>query len=326
MSEPVAVILNPASNHGAGARIRQRVEAALSRRQVRYTLHVTEGPGHATQLAASLASGQGTAIVAVGGDGTVHEVANGLLQSSGEPPPLAIVPVGTGNDFYRMVGVPRSVEQAIDLLRHGRVRRFDVGRVRWSAHTRYFVNLLGIGVDTEVLRQRERFHRLPGLAQYLAALLVALARFRAVHLRIHIEGGETLAGEALIAAFTVGPSAGGGFLLTPDALPDDGKLDLCWVRRLTLPQIARYLPLVMRGRHTQLSEVHMRRLRCARVTSSGEPFRFEMDGELAGQSVAELEVELLPARLPVLTQPDAHTRRGVPTQRTSRGVSPVETG
>lgn len=301
MARFVSVILNPVASNGAGARVRLRVEAALRRLGVEFELSVTKCPRHATELAARAAAQGSGAILAVGGDGTVHEVANGLLACGVSPPPVAVVPVGTGNDFYRMVSLPQDVERATAVLTQGTPRNFDVGRVSWEGGARYFVNLLGIGIDAEVLRQRQRFLRLPGLAQYLAALLVALTRFRPVGLRVRLEDGELIESPAMLATVTVGPSLGGGFLIAPGAAPDDGQLDLCFIERLTRREIAQYLPKIVRGRHGGLPRVHLRRLRAATMESlTGQPIAFEMDGELTSGPTDRLEVELVPGCLPVL--------------------------
>ena len=199
-----------------------------------YRLAVTERPGHASDIAAEAKEEGAEKILGVGGDGTVHEIANGLLRSKGDPPPLTVLPVGTGNDFYKMIGGERGVEGAVDRLEHGVPKGFDVGMARWESGSRHFVNLLGFGIDVEVLRQRRRFHRLSGLGQYLAALVVAALRYRPIPLRLALSGGETIEDRVHLAAITVGPSAGGGFLLCPRARPDDGELDLCFIARPTL--------------------------------------------------------------------------------------------
>lgn len=285
-----------------------------------FELAMTRGPGHATELAREAVAAQREVIVAVGGDGTVHEIAQGLLDPVHPPtrsvPSLAVVPIGTGNDFFRMVGASRDPDEALDVALGGRCVRFDVGRARWDGGERYFVNLLGLGVDVEVLRRRRAFGRLPGLAQYLAALLAAVLRFDPFPVRVRLgergegrtgpvaEGvaeGEEITRPMHLAAVTVGPSAGGGFLLNPGATPDDGLLDLCLVEALTYPQIARYIPRIIRGTHADLDVVELRRFRRARIDrSNGEPFWFQLDGELMAKPTTSIEIDVMPRSLPVL--------------------------
>lgn len=330
MAPPVRVVLNPASSSGKAGRLRHRIETYLSGRGIEFDLRLTRGPGHAVDLAREAVEAGVQTVVAVGGDGTVHEVVRGLLGSSiderspegkggsalDERPSLAVVPVGTGNDFYRMVGTSGEPEDALTVLERGRRRLFDVGVVRWEGGCRPFVNLLGVGVDVEVLRRREGFRHLRGLAQYLTALLVAVLRFRPFEVRIRIDDREEIAGRAHLAAITVGPSAGGGFLLNPGATPDDGRLDLCFVDALSYLEVVRYLPRIVRGNHQDLDVVRLRRLRRARIErSDGRPLEFELDGELMDDPVSWLEVSIEARCLPVLA----------PGRRDPQPEAPVDT-
>ncbi len=303
MTDPVQVILNPASSSGAGGRLLPQVEARLRARHIDFRLDRTGGPGHAADLGAEAAEAGTGRLLVVGGDGTVHEVVNGLLSAGAgrSLPDLAVLPLGTGNDFYRMVGAPRTLDGAMDMLQWGIPRPFDVGHAGWDGGSRWFVNLLGVGIDVEVLRRREGVRRLSGLAQYLVALLQAVVGFRPVPIRVRLEDGEVIDEPTTLAGITVGPSAGGGFLLNPGATSDDGLLDLCFVKALTLPQILRYIPRVIRGTHGDLPVVKLRRFRTAVLEAPGaDPFHFELDGERMEQAVYRVEVRVEPARIRVL--------------------------
>jgi len=302
------VILNPNAAGSRGARIRPALERELERVGFPYRLQATEGSGHARALAREIAtSGPAGAILVAGGDGTIHEVANGLLDS-GEAArhPLAILPVGTGNDFKQMVRGKGGVEEVVALLNGGHISEFDVGFARWEGGSSHFVNLLGVGIDVEVLRRRARFQWLSGLPQYLAALTQALLQFRPRAMEVSLEGGgagtgETLSTPVLLAAFTVGPTVGGGFRLSPSALRDDGLLDLFVAEPLSLFKVLRTLPRVIRGTHGQEPGIHLRTLTRARVSArDGDPFAFELDGELAPHETRWLELELRPAALRIL--------------------------
>ncbi len=297
----VFVILNPASNSGEGGKMAPLVREKLTERGIGHELHVTSGPGHAMDLAARAARDRVERVLAVGGDGTVHEIANGFLSIDAETPALGVIPVGTGNDFYKMVGAPRDPDAALDNLVAGVAKGFDVGRVRFDDESRYFVNLLGLGIDVEVLRRRERERRFGGLTQYLIALLGAMVGYRATPVRIHLEPGETLEGPTMLAAITVGPSAGGGFILCPGATPDDGLLDLCFFGDLNYLQILRYIPKVIRGTHGEGRLVKLRQFERASVeTPEDEPFHFQVDGELVRTPTRRLSVEIIPGRLRVI--------------------------
>ncbi len=309
---PVHVILNPNSAGRRGGRIRPRLEEALSRRGIPWSLQATRAPGHARELAREIVrSGAEGPLLVVGGDGTIHEVANGLLEEgAGGAFPLAILPMGTGNDFHRMVRSGGGLDATLELLDRGVVRAFDVGFARWAGGEAHFVNLLGVGVDVEVLRRRGQFRRLSGLPQYLAALITALVRFQPVEVEVAMEGTadgeERLRTPILLCAVTVGPTVGGGFRLSPRARPDDGLLDLFLVEPLGFLEVLRYLPRVLRGTHGTEPSIHLRTLCRARIVSvDRQPFAFELDGELVPMETPWLELELRPAALAILDLPPA---------------------
>lgn len=310
MPSTFQVIANPNAAGGRAGKLIPELRRALDARSLPYRFDVTERPGHAIELMEEgLADGiQG--LLAVGGDGTLHEIVTGLVRRHGSEglPGLAILPVGTGNDFHRMVASDGSMEGAIRDLLEGRVRRFDVGRVRWPGGERVFVNLFGVGLDVAVLERRHTFRRLPGLPQYLAALCVSLARFRPLPLDLSADlaGGESFRRRvrSLLAAVTVGPSVAGGIRLSPAARPDDGLLDLFVTDGIGLAKVVRYLPRVFRGTHEGTPGIHMHQVVRARISPTNDvPLRFELDGELMPQDVAWLEVEVIPGVLPILEAP-----------------------
>ncbi len=306
---PLRVIVNPAASSGRGGKAAQALLRELDGLGLRYDARYTDAPGHASRLAAEAVRDGVDRLVVVGGDGTIHEVAGGLLESGAERlPTVAVCPVGTGNDFYRMVSPRSGVRELTRLLGEGVVKRFDVGRVRWDGGERVFVNLLGVGVDVAVLRCRARYSRLPGLAQYLASLLHALARFkpRDVHVEVGEAGGQEgakqrIAGRTILSVITVGPSIGGGFMINPEADGSDGQLDLCHIGAPGLLGILRLVPRVIKGVHGGSPLVTMRRLeRAVFRDPEGLPMWFELDGELAPEPASELRVEVIPQAFPVL--------------------------
>ncbi len=303
---PLHVIVNPAAARGKGLGIGSRVAATLRQGGWRVETEVTRAPGDAVRLARAAVLNRAHRLVVVGGDGTVHEVAQGLLDTPSDAlPPVVVCPVGTGNDFYRMIGPRGGLDRVAELLNEGQVAHFDIGRVRWDGGERVFMNLMGVGVDVEVLRCRARFSRLPGLLQYLAAFLNAVAVFRAPDMRVEA-GTHTAGGETLLCVITVGPSIGGGFMINPGATPLDGKLDLCHVQHARLPSILKLVPQVLRGAHAASDLVTMRQLEHAVVRhSGGEALWFELDGELMPQPARELHVTVEPGAFPVVVPNNA---------------------
>jgi YegS/Rv2252/BmrU family lipid kinase len=300
VTDAIRIILNPTSGSGAGRKVLSALEGRIAARQLPYHVEVTQGPGHARNLARQAAEQGAQAVLAAGGDGTIHEVANGLLET-GRGTALAVLPIGTGNDFHRMVGSDRSLDGALDLLETGERHQFDVGLARWEGGESRFVNVLGVGVDTDVLRNRDRYRRLRGVVQYAVAAVAAAVRYRPVSLAVDLDGVPTFTDRTTLAAVTVGPSIGGGFRVSPGARPDDGLLDLLFVEALSVFQVVRYLPKVLRGTHQDAPVVRMHTVKQLRFASpDGDPFHFELDGELLPDPTATLDVEVVPAALTVL--------------------------
>jgi len=198
------------------------------------------------------------------------------------------------------------LDRALDLLLNGVPHAFDVGHVRWQGGESHFVNLIGVGLDVEVLRSRDGFRKLSGKLQYLAGAIHALTRFGPFPLRVQVdaegEGGqEDFSGPTLLAQVTVGPSVGGGILVSPTATPDDGLLDLFLVRPLSALQVARYLPRVLRGTHGREEQIELRTFRSLRIDSpDGEALRFQMDGELVEGATPWLDIRVVPGAVPIL--------------------------
>lgn len=309
---PARVLVNPNAAGGRGSRIVPELERGLGARAVAYDLVRTERPGHARDLARAAAAEGVERLLVVGGDGTIHEAASGILdfaeETGAKGPAVALLPMGTGNDFHRMVRAGKGVEQAVAALSEGAPRPFEVGVVRWEGGRGYCVNLVGVGVDVEVLRRREAFGRLSGLLQYLAAFASAVRRYRPISLAVTLEGDEepprSIERRVLLSAVTVGPSVGGGFLLSPRAVPDDGRLDLFLVEDLGLLRTLRYLPGVLRGSTAERKGIWQLQGRRIVMEARGEHgFAFELDGELVETSTPFLEVSVLPDALLVLEPP-----------------------
>ncbi|HXI20259.1 MAG TPA: diacylglycerol kinase family protein, partial [Gemmatimonadales bacterium] len=235
-------------------------------------------------------------ILVLGGDGMVHEAANGVLRAGlADPPPLGVLPAGTGNDYAKLARTQgRSLAHAVQALRRGRVRRFDVG-MAWNE---FFLNSVGIGFDAAVAREVNRSRWGRGMPAYLAAVARVIRRFDAPELEIHSDGLQ-FRDRLLLLEVAIGPVVGGGFRLTPDAVPDDGLLDVCAVQALSVGGILVKLPLAVLGRHTGLRQVRMFRTTRLVVESRDAPLHAQFDGELRELS-GRMEIHIVPGALPVL--------------------------
>lgn len=290
------LLVNPTAGRGHAARVAP--EALLAARSAWGDVDRvdTTGPGHAVELARHAAEGGVERILVLGGDGTLHEAANGLLGARApQRPPIGIVPAGTGNDYAKMAGTAHcGPTEAVHRLQSGRIRWFDAGEA-WGE---YFINSVGIGFDAEVAREVNRSRGNSGFAAYLGAVVKVIARFEAFEARVEA-GVHSFLDRLLLLEIAIGPTVGGGFRLTPAAEPDDGLLDVCAVKRLSIPGILTKLPLAILGRHTRLKQVRMFRTNRLSVESASGVLHAQFDGETREVS-GRMEIRLEPRVLPVL--------------------------
>ncbi|MGH7733006.1 MAG: diacylglycerol/lipid kinase family protein, partial [Gemmatimonadales bacterium] len=236
-------------------------------------------------------------LLVLGGDGTVHEAANGILGSRApELPLIGVIPCGTGNDFAKLAGTMHcGPDEAIRRLANGTLARFDVGEA-WGE---FFVNSAGIGLDADVAHALGTVKRLRGTAAYAVALLRALRTFRPRRLDVTV-GDETWSDRWTAVVLGNGPVEGGSFRLTPHARPDDGELDLCAVTELPMARLLALIPTLFWGGHGRYREVRLRRVTTVTVRSPDEPLRLHLDGELRSTGAQEVVIQVRAASLPVL--------------------------
>ncbi len=290
---PVFVV-NPIAGGGRAPRAMRRVRSVLEMRGMPLEAVETKGPGDAQELARRAAADGFSPIVAVGGDGTVHEVVNGLLTLS-EPPDLAVIPVGKGNDFARNLGLPRSIEEAAAASVSGASRSIDVGR----SAGRWFVNAGGVGFDARVSAIANRgilgLHH--GTLAYALATLAALRTKEHHELTVEVDD-RVYRQRSLFVAVAVGRFYGGGMMICPQADYADGLLEVCLVGDVPRLEVLRLLPTVYSGGHVRHPNVQMLRGATVRVTGPASAL-VHLDGENHGHAPAEFDVA--PGRLRVRT-------------------------
>jgi len=289
------VILNPAAGRGAARRIKDRVARAFQQQGWSIELQETDRPGHGVDLAARAARAGATHVIAVGGDGTAHEVANGLL-AAGSAAAFGVVPVGSGNDFAKLAGVYRhDPERAVARLVTAGVRRFDAGRVLEE----YFINSLGFGFGPAVVHLR---NTMPGLRGFLSYLIPILRAFRTFSPpRFDVRAAEWAEeGNLMMLEVCNGTTAGGSYRFAPAADPTDGRLDVCVIRRIGLGRFLLALPRVMRGTHASMREVALFQSRELTVRSPDGPLMLHLDGELRTPGVDACTVTVAPGCLNVM--------------------------
>jgi diacylglycerol kinase (ATP) len=304
------IIHNPAAGRGSSAHTWEPARQVLETARVDCHIVRTETPGHATALAEQAVNDGWPAVIAAGGDGTVHEVANGLMRAAkGEEPtvPLGIIATGSGNDFVKLLELPGAdARAAARRLLHAQPRQVDVGRVRGRASvagplddSRFFTNGVGMGFDARVGIEARRVRRLRGMAIYAWALLRVLRDHRTPHMRVEVDGREVANAPLTLVTAANGGCHGGGFWICPGARPDDGLLDVCVADALGVGGVLRFVPRVMRGTHVGRPGISFYQGQRIRVTST-DAVPVHTDGEILAEAAHEVEIELLPGRLTVL--------------------------
>jgi diacylglycerol kinase family enzyme len=300
------VIYNPAAGRGLARRL---IERLRRERGSAYDYCPTTCPGHAADLAARAAENFPT-VIAAGGDGTVHEVANGLLRVGRQEVVFGVWPIGSANDYAYALGVERDWPLRDGLRARLAECAVDVGRVSGGGRVSYFVNGLGLGFNSAVTLESQRIPRLRGMALYGLAFLKAVWRhFHSPPLEIAIDGkGQCMR----TLAFTVNlGKREGGFLVTPRAELDDGWFDYVHAGPLSRWQALTMLPRIATG---TLPDNHslIQQGRCREVgVRSERPLCIHIDGEFfcrVEDGICDMTIELLPAALTVLCRPDHRPR------------------
>ncbi len=293
-------ILNAAAGRGRGHKLRPRLTEATRDLGWDARIHETTHRGHERDLAAQARDEGWPMVVAVGGDGTVHHTANGLLADGPTETVLGHVPIGTGNDYAYALGLRKKpFEAALASALGGTVRRLDVGR----ALGEYFVNALGAGFDAEATRQTLSMKHLRGFPLYLASVFRTFVSFEPPELEVLAPEHSEL-GRVMMMEVAIGPSIGGGFMIAPDAVTDDGLFDVCVIRRIGLLTFLRYVPRVIRGTHGNLPPVALFRSAHVRLAAPSAPVLVHLDGELYELPQGEPQtVEMLPRHLRVACAP-----------------------
>lgn len=294
----LVVVANPAAGHGRAGRLIGKVTTGLHRLRVPHEIRVSESGADLERLA-RVAAEAGTRIVAaLGGDGTASLAANGIL---GTGVALAALPGGTGDDFAKAIGAGK-LDTAIGLLANPKTADLDVIEVTTGAAKRSFINIAGAGFDSEVNETANGMTvKLGATGTYIAALLRTLSRYSAAAFTIQIDD-ERMELDAMLIEVGTGRWTGGGMKVLPDAVMNDGMLDVCIVEALSKFAFLRAFPRVFLGSHTTHPKVRMRTGTRVQIEANRRVLVYA-DGELVGSLPAIFEVR--PAALPVVVGPDA---------------------
>jgi len=296
------IIVNPAAGAGKTAKKWPQIMTLLKSLGLDFKHDITEAPGHAVELAKAAVKKGYKLVVSVGGDGTIHEIVNGLYEAGATTDvAVGIINTGTGADYIRTLGVPRRYKEACKcLLSQGR-RTVDLGVVEYTKggqrKKRLFVNFAGIGFDAEVVKATtEKFKALGDMPSYLMGLFSTLMSYENRDVSIIVDGEH---GERRICTIMLnnGRYAGGGMMPAPNADPGDGFFDLVIIDDITKPDLIMSIPRIYRGTHLTHPKVTLMRAREVEIipimTSA-----VQADGELLGEAPARFSV--LPAALKII--------------------------
>ncbi len=306
---PIFVVVNPTAAYGKTSMRWAAIQDAMRAQGLEFTAALTERRGHAAELARQAAEQGFRLIVAVGGEGTLFEMANGLLGPTGavdRSVALGILPSGTGSDFARFLGIPRDPIAAVARLVGDQTITMDLGHVECrrlapAGETeppdappvkRYFMNVAGLGFDGEVIERVERGTKgtkaIGGTIPYLSNLFVSLVAYRNKNFTITYDG-RTLAGRFNSVVCANGAYFGGGMFIAPKARLDDGLFDLVLLGDLTKPEIVVTLPRLYKGTHLSHPKVTLLHAKEVRVESR-ERALVQADGELVGMGPAVFRI------------------------------------
>jgi YegS/Rv2252/BmrU family lipid kinase len=303
MARKVKLILNPMASMGNAWKVAKDLRPIVAE-YGHADWSGTVYPTHAIELARQAGEQGYEVVIAVGGDGTVHEVINGLMQvPAGNRPMLGIVPTGSGNDFAHAVGAFAEPEAALNHVLTGEAMSVDLGLLTdEDGRKEYFDNTLGLGFDAVVTI---RSHKLPivrGFLMYLTAVIqTIILNFDPMGLHVETES-ETWDLPTLMLTLCNGSREGGGFLVAPEARLDDGILHYATIRKVSRPMMFRLIPEVMKGTHGRFKPVRMGTCRKMSMTSD-RPIYIHADGEIYtgfGSNLRQLSIEVVPNALRVI--------------------------
>ncbi len=293
-------VVNPEAGRGKSRKAAAAIDSLMKSKGATYDIQETSRRHEATEIARESASAYDV-VVAVGGDGTANEVANGVI---GTRAALGVIPTGSGNDFAMLLGMKNSLDECVQQVVSVRTAKIDTGTVRLTDKSRgtvsrKFVNSIGIGFDAVVAYESQRIKRLKGIPLYLLSVFKSLKSHRPYRFELTFDGHSEEPANYYLVCVGNGNREGGGFYVTPKAHPGDGIFDVCTVKHVPIGRALKILPTVFKGAHGKFSEVRF--LRSQRIKVGCErPFVVHCDGEILGTENEEAEMELEAGSLEVV--------------------------
>ena len=307
LEKDILLIINPNASKGRGRKSAKLIQSIFKSRGRQCTVAYTKGAGHAATLARKGVQYEYKVIIAAGGDGTVNEVLNGIMFSGrSSSVTMGIIPIGRGNDFAWCAGIPRKLEESIDLIINGSAKPVDVGICRGTDHPEgmYFLNGTGFGFEPMVNFKAMEYQKINGMLSYAVAFFYILRHFpEPYHLRIAIDEGETFTLDTQQLSVLNGKRMGASFVLGPSASINDGVFDIFYANRpfRTRKDLMIAVLEFFRGAHIKDKErFTYLKARKIRIESEEPSVVAHSDGEVFTKAGCSFQVEILPHALKLI--------------------------
>jgi YegS/Rv2252/BmrU family lipid kinase len=305
MTNTYQIILNPTSGNGNGLHALPQIERLCKQHGISFDLVRTERPGHGIELTRQAVKDGYKVIIAAGGDGTVNEVINGLMQCRQEGltiPPLGVLCVGRGNDFAGSMGIPADLEDGVKAFVDDHHRIIDIGKVAGGEYPegRYFGNCVGVGFDAITTIEVHKLPRWGGFIAFMVAVLKTVFLYNKAPLATTVYDDKTLTQRSLLISIMNGRRLGGGFYMAPNSEPDDGLLDLCIAEQMSSFEVIKMIPHFTRGDQATQPAIKTGQAAHITITAVDGPLPAQTDGEIICVDGTRLEIEVLPRQLEII--------------------------
>lgn len=283
------IILNPTAGRGRALESQRIITDKLNAAGVEFDLETTLGPSQVVEQTQQAVSKSYDLIIAAGGDGTLNQVVNGMV---GTGVPLGVLPCGTGNDFATMIGMPSQIDKCLDQIIAGGVSYVDLGKI----NERYFISSVGAGFDGQVAYTvNHGFPHLRGHIVYVLGIFKTIFSYPGHQINLTVDG-KTENFKALLVAVNNSKTYGGGFMITPDAVLDDGYFSICTSQMMNPLEICLNLPKLSKGVHGRLKKIRLFEGKSITIESA-TPLYCQIDGEI--EELSNLRFEILPHAFPI---------------------------
>ena len=312
MTNTYKIILNPTAGNSNGLHLLPQIEQLFTKYKLSYDLVRTEKSGHGIELTRQAVKDGYKTIVAAGGDGTVNEVINGLMQCKQEGlalPPLGVLSVGRGNDFAGSMGIPAELEAGVLALMENHCRTIDIGKVTGGIYPegRYFGNCVGVGFDAITTIEVHKLPRWGGFFGFLVAVLKTVFLYNKAPMATTVYDEKILTQRSLLISIMNGRRLGGSFQMAPNSKPDDGLFDLCIAEQMSSFKVIMMIPHFTRGDQATQPAIKTGQAAHITITALDGPLPAQTDGEIICVDGKTLEVEVLPRQLEIIYKEQAGT-------------------